>query len=170
MEQIKNNMKDYLLKESDLLIGKDVWSITYGKGMITNIDEKVLYSIKVLFEYKNKYEDYTLEGRRVLTHLHPSLFKSNPFEKLKSEFPKWMMVSSNKIDWEKRYVMAKNPINDYWVAITGASSTSDLIQHNTLIASWRYAKEIEEPKDVILSMEDIAKLANCDVNQLKIIK
>lgn len=82
---------------------------------------------------------------------------------------KVMLVSKNWRDWEKRVVFGKK--NGGFLAWGGAETIEEALTSNSVIL-WNFAKEIEEPKPqkVVLTMDAIAKLANCKVEDLQIEK
>lgn len=78
---------------------------------------------------------------------------------------KVMLVSDDNRNWRKRVVFGKK--NGGFLAWGGAETIEEALICSSAI-SWKYAKEIEEPKEVILTMEEVAKLAGCKVENLKI--
>ena len=60
---------------------------------------------------------------------------------LKPEYPKWMMVSDDNINFCKRYVVAKH--NDNYISIEIACNNEQLKNHENSW-DWKYAKDIEE--------------------------
>lgn len=80
---------------------------------------------------------------------------------------KVMLVSNNGRDWEERVVFGKK--NGRFLAWGGFETIEEALICSSVV-SWGYAKEIEEPEEVILTMEEVAKLAGCKVENLKIQK
>lgn len=85
----------------------------------------------------------------------PSLFKSNPFEAI-SEYPKMMEVSADNKKWTIRKVIWETS-----KIFTALDLEEEFTTH------WIYAREIN-PKKVTLTLQQIAKLANCNVEDLEI--
>ena len=76
-----------------------------------------------------------------------------------------MMVSNNEKDWKQRVVfMYKNKMYLTWNNATTFAEARKI----TGVSRWEYAKEIEEPKTIELTMQEIADKFGCSVKQLKI--
>lgn len=89
----------------------------------------------------------------------------------KSEYPKVMLVSDDKIIWKQRIVfMEKNNRFLVW----GNDETVEESKNTLFIINWKYAKEL--PKEqvrnfivkFVVTKEEIAKWKGCDVEQLVI--
>ena len=81
------------------------------------------------------------------------------------KYPRVMMVSNNEIDWKRRVVfMDKNKTYLAWSNATTFAEARKI----TAVSHWEYAKEIEEPKTIELTMKQIADKFGCEVEQLKI--
>ena len=84
-------------------------------------------------------------------------------EKLK--YPRVMMVSNDGNNWKQRVVfMDKNKTYLSWSNATTFAEARKI----TAVSHWDYAKEIEEPKTIELTMEEIATSFGCKVEQLRI--
>lgn len=81
----------------------------------------------------------------------------------KSEYPKVMLVSDNKVNWKQRVVfMEKNGHFISWRYVDTIEMAKDVVKTN----SWNFAKDL--PKEVTVTKEEIAKWKGCDVEQLVI--
>jgi len=175
MEKLKSNkMKDkieQLLKElsdfSDAKVGDKVFSFFEGESEIKGVFG-VDYPIKI------KESWYTLNGKYTTGNKFPMLFKRNPYEAIAELFSnnngfeeRWMMVSNDNNDWRKRKVfMVKNNLYLAW----DIAETDEQVDRTCIVSNWDYAKEIEEEKDVELTLEEIAEKFNINVKNLKIKK
>ncbi len=147
-------------------IGDKVWSSITGE--YETVIELNHNRYCILTEDSKGYQrSYTKTGYYNDHFRMPSLFNTNPFEQSKSEYPKVMMVSNNKEDWNKRVVFMKK--NGMYLAWSNCATFKEAEQEVS-ITPWEYAKEIEPEQTVELTLEQIAKLANCDVKNLKIVK
>ncbi|MCK9273099.1 hypothetical protein M0P65_06140 [Candidatus Gracilibacteria bacterium] len=86
-------------------------------------------------------------------------------------FPKWMSVSNDDHCWAKRLVVADLGDNKKYRFIAVAEAFKENIDDNQgNFYSWRYAKEIIEPKILELTIDQIAEKFNVPANQIKIKK
>jgi hypothetical protein len=129
----------------DLKVGDKAYFVGLGWGIVSSDAYMSLYPISVVFD--NDLISFTIDGRLNNNDKLPSLFLTNPFEQ-RGEV---MLVSTNGSDWYQKDVI---------VASNGIYVKSEWIQ----------AKEIEQPQELILSMQEIAEKFNIDVNLLKIKK
>lgn len=89
-------------------------------------------------------------------------YKLYPKEKT---YPRVMMVSEDGVHWFPRVViMEKNKMYITWANAETIEQAKNIL--NT--CAWKYAKEVEEPKTIEITMADIAKKFNCKVEQIKI--
>lgn len=72
----------------------------------------------------------------------------------KAEYPKVMMVSKEEVRWLKRVVFMEK--NNQYLAWDSATNIEDA-ENTNAVNGWKYAKEIEEPKLVELTMKDISE-------------
>jgi hypothetical protein len=79
---------------------------------------------------------------------------------------RWMMVSLNNINWEKRKVFAQK--SGKFIAWSWAENDESVLNQLDT-SSWKYAKEIEEHQ-VEVTLEEIAEKFGVNVNQIKIKK
>ena len=67
-------------------------------------------------------------------------------------YPRVMMVSANKVEWRKRVVlMEKNGIYLAW----RNAETMEEAEIEIDLSAWDYAKDIEEPKEITITLSDI---------------
>ena len=132
----------------DLKVGDKVYDVIVGYGIVKAIseDKEDEYPIEVCFDNEDT-DTYGFDGRRYTSDNNPSLFLTNPFEQQGKD----MLVRSNNSDWNVRDVI---------VASNGIYVKSE----------WLEAKEIPEPTELILSMQEIADKFGVDVETLKIKK
>lgn len=146
----------------NLKVGDKVWTIQDGWTEVKAIvDHANLIETKAgSFYYRN--------GNNICTDKHPSLFLTNPFEENKGY---WAMVSDEPINennkGEKRFVFLWK--NSRFLAWTNAD-TEEKVNKEIEVNFWKYAVKIEEPKEVELTIEQIAEKFNVDVKLLKIKK
>ncbi len=156
-------MNEEILKLADLSgvkVGDTIWTINEGEVKVISIELKDAFPIKI------DNLTYTLEGKCHFYDKYPSAFIRNPFENIGFQ-ERWMMVSHNGYDWVKRKVVAK--YNSRFVAIGGAT-TDEEANKGTSVTSWDHAKEIEKPKDIELTLEQIAEKFGVSVESIKIKK
>jgi len=80
---------------------------------------------------------------------------------------RWMLVSYERETWKRRKVFAEK--NGKFIAWSGAETDEEVIK-STNCTGWYYAKEIEEPKDIELTLEQIAEKFGVSVEYIKIKK
>ena len=67
-------------------------------------------------------------------------------------YPRVMMVSANKVEWRKRVVlMYKNGRYLAW----NTAETFEAAEKEMNLSPWRFAKDIEEPKEFTITLSDI---------------
>ena len=81
-------------------------------------------------------------------------------------YPKMMMVWKGTVKY-KRYVLCEHA--NGFIAVKNENNIEEAKNRRDVIF-WANAEDIEESTDVILTMEEIAKLAGCEVENLKIKK
>jgi hypothetical protein len=156
-------MNEEQLKLADLSsvkVGDTIWTIQEGEGMVLGIGQNTHYPIKT-----NKYS-YTIDGKHHIGDKYPSAFTKNPFENVGFQ-ERWMMVSTNERHWFKRKVFIQK--NGYFISWDNAE-TDEAVEEALRVAPWQYAKEIEEPKELELTLEEIAEKFGVSVESIKIKK
>jgi hypothetical protein len=146
-------MNEEILKLADLSnvkVGDTIWTIKEGIVEIIKIDADEHYPIRT------NTGSYTLCGKRFNNDKHPSAFLSNPFENVGFQ-ERWLMVSNDEKSWNRRKVfMQKNGNHIAWCSV----ETDEEVSKETDTTTWKYAKEIEEPKELTLEerIERLEKL------------
>jgi hypothetical protein len=159
-------MNEEILKLADLSgvkVGDTIWTISDGEIEVTNVKLEDFFPIRT---GKVTYTTYTLDGKYQHYDKYPSAFIRNPFENIGFQ-ERWMMVSDNEETWKRRKVFMKK--NGKFIAWNG----SEINQHVEEVFStcdWKYAKEIEGPKDIELTLEQIAEKFGVSVESIKIKK
>ena len=67
-------------------------------------------------------------------------------------YPRVMMVSANKVEWHKRVVFMEK--NGRYLAWNDATTFEEAEKAMNL-TSWKYAKDIEEPKEFTITLSEI---------------
>jgi hypothetical protein len=145
---------------SNVKVGDTIWTIQEGDVDVIGIRLSDIYSIKT------KIYSYAINGKNQKLDKHPSAFIKNPFENVGFQ-ERWMMVSMHGGDWRKRKVFAKK--NGIFLAWYNAK-TDEAVKKELRLDSWKYAKEIEEPKELELTLEQIAEKFGVSVESIKIKK
>lgn len=158
-------MKHLLIDYSKLKVGQKLWDIRYEEVTILSLNNSEKYPILVSIEGK-KSSSFTKEGRAFELDKNPSLFLSSIFEQ-NSEFPKIMEVSQNGRQWEKRVVIAKN--NRTIISWNEVDSIEELTG-NEFPIFWNHAREVQKPKELELTLEQIAYKFGVPVETIKIKK
>lgn len=143
----------YLIDFDSLKVGDRVWGIREGYTKVINLVYNDMFPI-VTTEGKT----YTNTGRFGVSHSHPSLFRSNPFEDIREEFfaDTLMEVRNGNGRWYKRVVIGRK--NEQWFAWDGIDCLED--EHNAeCISSWDEARPITPPSEelVHLTLKDISE-------------
>jgi hypothetical protein len=156
-------MNEEILKLADLSgvkVGDTIWTISDGEIEVANV------KLGDSFPIRTGRATYTLDGKYQHRDKYPSAFIRNPFENIGFQ-ERWMLVSSGGGDWVRRKVfMGKN---GKFLAWNGAETDEEVIKSVNSIG-WNYAKEIEEPKDIELTLEQIAEKFGVSVESIKIKK
>lgn len=153
---MKNNL---LIDHTKLVIGQKLWDINNGEMIFRRNNNDSHYPL--VFNGHRGEVSYSLNGKRSLSHQYPSLYLSNPFEQV-NEFPKLMEVSTTGKEWIKRLIYCYN-----------AQTSKYIAQHESKPlewCGWQYAREIQEPQIIELSIEEIAKKLSLDPKLLRIKK
>jgi len=146
------NLEKYLIDFDTLQEGDSAWSIQEGDCKVSFIKNDIINYCLISV---NGIANYRKDGKISPNDKMPSLFKSNPF-KVISEYPKMMEVSNNGELYHARKVIYKT-FNAY-VVLNDEEDDTDF---------YSFAREIQSKK-VTLTLEEIAKLANCNVEDLEI--
>ena len=88
-----------------------------------------------------------------------------------NKFPREVLVSDDETEWEKRVIAAYLEKARYPViCYSNVSELNELddIKYEMSFNGWRYFKEIEPEKEIVLTYEEIAKKFNVDPEKLKI--
>lgn len=80
-------------------------------------------------------------------------------------YPRVMMVSNDKRFWAQRVVFMEKA--GQFLAWSNAETIEEA-EHEAHVFTCKYAKEIEEPKTIELTMQEIADKFGCSTEQLKI--
>jgi hypothetical protein len=156
-------MNEEILKLADLSnvrAGDTIWTIQ--EGVVTT----KLSGYLMIGNIRGAYNSYTLNGKVVGSDKYPSAFTKNPFENVEFQ-ERWMMVSMNGGDWSKRKVFAKK--DGKFLSWSGANTDED-VKKAIGTTAWEHAKEIEEPKELELTLEEIAEKFGVSVELIKIKK
>jgi hypothetical protein len=157
-------MNEEILKLADLSnvkVGDTIWALPYGEAKVKHIHQ-TLNSYVI----ETSHNTYTLDGKYYVEQKYPSAFTKNPFENTGFQ-ERWMMVSTNERHWFKRKVFIQK--NGYFIAWDNAD-TDEAVKESLRVAPWQYAKEIEEPKELELTLEEIAEKFGVSVESIKIKK
>jgi hypothetical protein len=156
-------MNEEQLKLADLSsvkVGDTIWTIRSGEKKVINILQNSDYHIVT------DYFKYTIDGRYHILDKHPSAFTKNPFENTGFQ-ERWMMVSTDGSEWFKRKAfMQKNGKFITWFS----AETDEEVLDTEGTSRWLYAKEIAEPKELELTLEEIAEKFGVSVESIKIKK
>ena len=155
-------MNEEILKLADLSnvkVGDTIWTIMEGyvKVKKTCWDEYSINAGRWL---------YTINGKTFTSNKYPSAFTKNPFETIGFQ-ERWMMVSSDEIGWVKRKVFTQK--NNRFVAWNSADNEESVLLTVSSVG-WKYAEEIKEPKELELTLEQIAEKFGVSVESIKIRK
>jgi hypothetical protein len=156
-------MSEEQLKLADLSnvkVGDTIWTIHYGFAAVKEIRLSDIYPIKT------KSYSYAINGKTQKSDKYPSAFTKNPFKNIVFQ-ERWMIVSTNERQWFKRKVLMQK--NGYFIAWDNAE-TDEAVEEALRVAPWQYAKEIEEPKELELTLEQIAEKFGVSVESIKIKK
>jgi len=143
----------------DLKVGDKAFDVRFGEVEIVSIDNFGTYPIEAIGK-NNSVSSYTLDGRLYDSEVFPTLFGSNPFT---ANQGKWMMVSDNKVNFEKRFVFAEKC--GKFIAWSFAETNKEVLDE-TGTTAWNYAKEIVEETIPEYTMEQlVAKLGNFKIKK-----
>ena len=95
----------------------------------------------------------------------PKTFQEHP------QYPKLMMVSMEEQSWFKRVVEFEKEVRGktFYFAWNLAENLEESLEQ-TKLSVWEYAKEIEQPNVIELTLEEIAEKFGISVDNLKIKK
>jgi len=176
MKTLEKRVEEKLKELSDFKnaeVGDNIFYLPENKFVkiheIDNVNTLNTYPIKT------DVGTMTFKGKYSICDKMSSVYTKNPFIEIAKMFQnennlfeeRWMMVCDNLRDWKKRKViMFKNGVFLAW----DGSETDEDVEKSTKTVTWLYAKEIEEPKDIELTLEEIAEKFGVDVKNLKIKK
>lgn len=152
----KTRDRKIMKKFETLRVGDIVWTVQMGWTLVTGIStlENDNYPIKT------DGFSYTLDGRHGIRDRFKSLFFDNQFFE-----PRWLMVSSDTIEWKKRFVIAVN--NDEFIAEVGGTISSIDSESCRHFSSFKYAREI--PVKRKLTLKEIADKFGEDIDNIEIV-
>ena len=126
---------------------------------VTNIkDDHREYPIKCIDSSGNS-EIFTNEGK-ILSHNKSAVLKHIEDITPKPELPKWMMVSNDGKEWNKRFVVYKDS-HAVVTCYSGETSTTNGV------VRWKYAKEIEPENIKLQELEIKYKELGEEIEKLK---
>jgi hypothetical protein len=155
-------MNETIKKLSDLSnvkIEDTIWTIFDGYVEVESIDFNANYPIKAVGA------TYAIDGKSRITDHFPSAFLKNPFENISNE--RWVEVSNDKTCWFKRKLIREK--NGKFICWTNAE-TDEKVEEATKATNWDYMREIEEPEEIEITLDEIAEKFGVSVEQLKIKK
>ena len=161
-------MNEEQLKLADLSgvkVGDTIWTIQNGYTFAIQISKLSNYPIKV--KSGNHVDSYSMDGKYSINDKYPTAFTKNPFENVGFQ-ERWMMVSNDESLWHKRKVFMQK--NGQFIAWLNAKTDDEVKDTYSAVANWKYAKEIEEPKEIGLTLEQIAEKFGVNVESIKIKK
>jgi len=160
------------MKNREFKPGQTAWSIELGPCNVYSITNEDGYPIKCQ-NSKGDIRSYTLDGLYTDDNHGRSLFHTAPFNEdglpiISPENSILMMVGDYENgNMNERFVCAQVP-NGKYIAYCHADKFSDIKSEDFTL--WRYAKHIQQPQEVELSMDEIAQKFGIDVSLLKIKK
>jgi uncharacterized protein YjaZ len=118
-------------------------------------------------ELLEKFKDYpAFQIKGIKNQKVKSIFSELEEEKI---FPRYMMVTEKKgYKFEKRLVLGK--FGAMYVAVNKYQEENFNKGEKYNVCSWNFAKEIEEPRILEITIDDIAKKFNVLPEQVKIKK
>ena len=120
------------------------------------------------FDWYNSKNGYDYWKKIFLAGTYPEEPQEEP-----KKYPRVMMISDSMWVWEKRVVEFEKKIGDetFYFAWESAETIEDSLKSRILL-TWRFAKEIEPepPKQIELTLDEIAKKFGVSVENLKIKK
>jgi len=146
---------------SNVKVGDTIWTIQEGNIEVVEIKRNTNH-----YHIVGQNKSYTFDGRLLNTDKYPSAFTKNPFENIGFQ-ERWMMVSTDEKEWVKRCVFTQK--NGFFISWSWADDEASL-EKETSATDWEYAKEIEEPKELELTLEQIAEKFGVSVESIKIKK
>jgi hypothetical protein len=155
-----NIMNETIKKLSDLSnvkVGDTIWTVQDGETKVISVKNGKYHPIKTVDAI------YTIDGKFLVNDQYPSAFLKNPFESQE----RWVEVSNDKTCWFKRKLIREK--NGKFICWTNAE-TDEKVEEATKATNWDYMREIEEPKQIELTLDEIAEKFGVSVEQLKIKK
>lgn len=158
-------IKDYLLKESDMVVGKEVWHPMFGDGKIVNTEDGNTYPIGVKFRYRD--DGFTKDFKYVESDITSSLYSCNilEFEVKDDNLPRVVEVRDGIGSiWERAVLYHVDENSEYPYFVYGIDNVSDIEKGKMDTLFYRFMREIEQPKDNTL--EKINSL-QCELNRIQ---
>ena len=122
--------------------------------------------VKRGFAWVNTTEEYGFWEDIIVYKNFNLFFQKYPKNNVKL-YPKVMLVSNDRINWVKRVVFMEKC--GYFIAWSSAETPKEC-ESAMRTSPWKYAKDIEEPKIVEVTLEDVAKAMNISPELLRIKK
>ena len=117
---------------------------------------------------KNFDWSYTVEGLNFWNKINDGKYEIFFGKYPKQDFiEREMMVSNDNVTWFQSVVFDYR--KERYLAWFGAKTLEDSIQI-TRVMPWKFAREIEDFKEVKITVEEIAKLVGCSIENLRIIQ
>jgi len=152
------------MKKRTFKIGDLVYCLMYGYGVVTSTDNGYQYPLEVKFATA-ECQSYTSDGKYKFDALHQTLFHKGEEPNIAFPVGKLMEVSDSGTTWTTRVVFGvKNGKYLTWFhaeTLEEAAKTSEVI-------TWLQAREIQEPQLIEVTLEEIAQLKGCTIEQLRI--
>lgn len=154
------------MKTRNFEFGDKVFDIRHGWGKVANKFSTSESSIHVLFNDGGRIISYTADGKHSYRDYSPSLSHTEySIHSTKSEYPKIMEVSDDKVEWYKRVVfMEKKGRFVSWLN----AETLEEAEYETMAYSWEHGREVQEHREI--SMQEIANKFGISVEEVRIKK
>jgi hypothetical protein len=156
-----NIMNETIKKLSDLSnvkVGDTIWTVQDGETKVISVKNGKYHPIKTVDAI------YTIDGKFLVNDQFPSAFLKNPFESQE----RWVEVRDDEEEeWvRKKLIMEKNGKFICW----RNAKTDEEVEESLNTTTWYYMREIEEPKQIEITLDEIAEKFGVSVEQLKIKK
>jgi len=141
-------VKDYLLKESDMVVGRKVWHPLIGYGVITNIKTSNTYFIK--FEYDEKRDNQ--DGWYFHSESVQTFYSTNILElELKdTNLHRVVEVRNNEDDeWTLKVLSFVDENKDYpFSTYNHITKVSEIKKGEMTTSDYKFMREIKQPKTI----------------------
>jgi hypothetical protein len=160
------------MKNKEFKPGQTAWSIELGPCRITDVEKDHDYPIKCCNANGDEIS-YTLDGLYTDHNHGRSLFHTAPFNEdglpiLSPENSILMMVGDFGCSPDFVRFVCGQLSNGRFITYSDADVFSEINPNEYTF--WKYAKHIQQPQEVELSMDEIAQKFGIDVSLLKIKK